>query len=74
MISFSRILFASVEVLPISRPVINQAVFLRQQKKMGLGDSIVAATAIEHDLTLVTRNTKDFTWIADLKTLNPIDS
>ncbi len=67
-------LFASVEILPISSIVIDQAVILRQQKKMGLGDSIVAATAIEHNLTLVTRNIKDFTWIADLKTLNPFDA
>jgi toxin FitB len=67
-------LFAIMEALPISSAIIDLAVSLRQQKKMGLGDSIVAATAIEHNLTLVTRNIKDFTWIADLKTLNPFDT
>ncbi len=46
-------LFAAVEILPISSMVIDQAVLLllRQQKKMGLGDSIVAATAMVNQLT-----------------------
>ena len=33
-------------------------------------DLIVAATALTHDLTLVTSNTKDFQDIADLKRIN----
>ncbi len=36
-------------------------------------DLFLAATALEHNLTLVTRNTKDFTSIPDLKLLNPWD-
>lgn len=39
---------------------------------MGLGDAIIAATALEHDLTLITRNTRDFHWIANLDLHNPI--
>jgi toxin FitB len=72
--AFLEKLFTIMETLPISNTIIDLAVSLRQQKKMGLGDSIVAATAIAHHLTLVTRNTEDFTWIADLKTLNPFDA
>ena len=34
-------------------------------------DLFLAATALEHNLTLVTRNTKDFTGIEGLKLLNP---
>jgi len=40
---------------------------------MSLSDAIIAATALEHDLTLVTRNLKDFEWIEGLKLLNPVD-
>lgn len=34
-------------------------------------DLFLAATALEHNLTLVTRNTKDFAAIPNLKLLNP---
>jgi hypothetical protein len=38
---------------------------------MPLGDALVAATALLHGLTLVTRNTPDFDWIDGLTLLNP---
>jgi predicted nucleic acid-binding protein len=38
---------------------------------MGLGDAIIAATALEYDLPLVTRNEDDFKHIAELKIINP---
>lgn len=34
-------------------------------------DLLLAATALEHNLTLITRNIKDFTSIPDLKVSNP---
>lgn len=64
--------FAAATVLPISQPVLEEAVKLRQQRKMTLGDAFIAATCLVHGLTLVTRNTKDFLWIAGLKTLDPL--
>lgn len=36
-------------------------------------DGLLAATALQHDLTLVTRNTKDFTGL-DVGLINPWDS
>ncbi len=39
--------FAASEVLPINAGVISKAVSLRQSRKMSLGDSLVAATAME---------------------------
>jgi predicted nucleic acid-binding protein len=51
--------------------VIEQAVKLRQQKKMTLGDAIIAATALEYDIPLVTRNETDFKHIAGLELRNP---
>ena len=45
---------------------------LRQQKKMSIGDSIVASTALLRGLALVTANTKDFQWIPELELLNPM--
>jgi predicted nucleic acid-binding protein len=60
-------------ILPISQPVIEQAVKLRQIQKMSLGDAIIAATALSYNYQLVTRNIKDFQWIEGLKLLNPFE-
>lgn len=63
--------FALTTVLPISDEVIDRAIALRQRRKMGLGDALIAATALAHGLTLVTRNVKDFRWIDGLDLLDP---
>jgi len=59
-------------IVPISDEIIERAIQLRQQRKMSLGDAIIAATALEYDLTLVTANTKDFNWITSLNITNPL--
>lgn len=61
------------EVLPISQAVLIRAVALRQQRRMTLGDAIIAGTALVYNLTLVTRNVDDFRWITDLSLLNPLE-
>ncbi|GHT62674.1 motility twitching protein PilT [Bacteroidia bacterium] len=58
-------------ILPIHQPVVEKTVLIRQQKKIGLGDAIIAATALIHNLTLVTRNVSDFKSIENLRILNP---
>ena len=63
--------FAQARVLPLSQPVLEMAVRLRQAKNIKLGDSLIAATALLYDLTLVTRNTTDFGGIANLRVVNP---
>jgi toxin FitB len=39
---------------------------------MSLGDALIAATALAHQLTLVTHNTKDFEWVTGLALLDPL--
>jgi predicted nucleic acid-binding protein len=65
-------LFGILPILDIDRPILDRAVSLRQQRRMSLGDAIIAATALVHDKTLVTRNTSDFRWIPDLRLLDPL--
>ena len=65
-------LFNMAKVLPMSRDIVDKAIQLRRQRKMGLADSLIAATALDYDIQLVTRNTSDFDWIEDLKLLNPM--
>ena len=43
---------------------------LRKTYRMKLGDSVVAATAIDNNSTLVTRNVRDFKKVSDLKLLD----
>ena len=65
--------FASAPILPLSQSVLEQAVVLRQQRKMTLGDALVAGTALTHGLTLATHNTSDFAWITELKLFDPLE-
>lgn len=64
--------FQEWQLLRLTRPVMKQAVLLRQTRKMRLGDSIIAATALVHGQTLVTRNVADFRWISGLGLMNPV--
>ncbi len=65
--------FGVATVLPISDTVVEMAIKLRQSRKIALGDAVIAGSALAYDLTLITRNTKDFKWIADLRLSNPFD-
>ena len=64
--------FKTARIISVSQPVLEQAVTLRQQRKMSLGDSIIAATSLLNDLTLVTANISDFRWIDNIKLKNPL--
>ncbi|MBS3947748.1 MAG: type II toxin-antitoxin system VapC family toxin [Dethiobacter sp.] len=64
--------FQVSEVIPLSEPIVKQAVALRQRQRMSLGDSIVAATALAYGRPLATRNVEDFVWIEELTVLDPL--
>jgi len=67
-------LFQHVKVYPVSSSIIDLAIYLRQTRKMSLGDAIIAATALEYRQTLVTRNVRDFDWLEGLKVIDPLSS
>ena len=56
---------------PLGDEVIELAIQLRQQKKMKLGDAIIAATAHAYHIPLVTRNEDDFKHIPGQDLRNP---
>jgi predicted nucleic acid-binding protein len=64
--------FIAAPVLQISIDILDRATYLRQQRKIGLGDALIGATALVHDLQLLTANTADFRWIPDLRISNPV--
>jgi predicted nucleic acid-binding protein len=50
-----------------------QTIDLRKHKKTKLPDAIIAATALVHGFTIISRNTKDFQPVAGLACINPYD-
>jgi predicted nucleic acid-binding protein len=64
-----------IRVFPVTKAIADRWAILSalaQRKGITLAnfDGLIAATALEHDLTLVTRNVKDFAGI-ELSLLNP---
>lgn len=64
-------LFALLGILPVTPAVIGRAVALRQQRRLSLGDALIAATALEFGLDLATRNVADFAPIGGLQVFDP---
>lgn len=65
---------ARMQVLPLTPAVEERAIALRQERKMGLADAVIAATALTHGRTLVTRNVDDFKHVNGLKLENPFEA
>jgi predicted nucleic acid-binding protein len=61
------------EIIGINKSIMDQAILIRKSSKIRLPDAIIAATAIVHNLTLISRNTKDFIHINGLQLINPYD-
>ena len=64
-------------ILPVTQPIAERWGALDGQRQLAgrpldTADGLIAATALEHNLTLVTRNTKDFARLG-VKLLNPWD-
>jgi predicted nucleic acid-binding protein len=65
--------FNASGLLEISKEILDEAVKLRQKRKMTIADSIIAGTALKHNLTLATRNIRDFKNIKELKLFDPFE-
>jgi hypothetical protein len=59
-----------MRILPVSKEVALAWGIIAAGRTRGVADALIAATAIVHDLTLVTRNTRDFDDLP-LKLFNP---
>src|ERR1700722_8616589 len=58
--NYFRNIFDLVGIIPPSREIFDKAIEIRRNYKLSLGDSIVGATALVQNLTIYTRNMKDF--------------
>jgi predicted nucleic acid-binding protein len=66
-------LIEDTTVFYLDRAICTQTILIRRKHSIKLPDAIIAATAITHRLTLVTRNTSDFKGIDKLVVVNPFE-
>jgi predicted nucleic acid-binding protein len=59
------------EVIELNKSIIDQTILLRKKYKIKLLDALIAATAMVHNLVLLSHNTKDFAGIIGLSILDP---
>lgn len=59
--------------LDVSRDIVLKTAEIRRQKKTKTPDALIAATALQHGLILVSRNEKDFKHLP-LKLINPMEN
>ena len=65
-------IFVVLDAKDVSLSIIQQAIQLKQMRKMSPGDALIAATALQFNCELYTRNVSDFNWITGLSVVNPI--
>jgi predicted nucleic acid-binding protein len=65
-------LLDNLEIVYLSPNCYELAIALKQQRKMSLGDALIAATCLEHRKIIATRNIADFNWIDNLEVINPL--
>jgi predicted nucleic acid-binding protein len=57
-------------VFDLTEDITLRTIALRRSRRIKIPDAIIAATALEYDLTLITHNTSDFQGIPNLKLLD----
>jgi toxin FitB len=70
--TFFRRYFTGIKSLPLTNDIVEKAIDIRQTKKVKLGDAIIAATALVHNLELYTHNVADFKSISGLVVIDPV--
>jgi predicted nucleic acid-binding protein len=58
-------------ILPLDEAIAERAAVLQAERSRPSNDALIGATALVHDLVLVTRNVRDFDGIVDLQLVDP---
>lgn len=65
-------LIAIAEVIPlVDSAIVERTILARRETKIKLPDAVIAAAALVRNLTVVSRNVKDFSRVEGLKCVNP---
>lgn len=65
------VLLSAFSELPVERSIAERAGRLRRDKGLRMPDALIAATALDHGLSLMTRNKKDFKGVRGLRLVEP---
>lgn len=57
-------------IISLNDHIVEKVINVRQNRKMKLPDAIIAATSMQHNMELVTHNTKDFKEL-DINIIDP---
>ena len=60
-------------IIGINDNIIEKTIEIRKHCRIKLPDAIIAASALVHNLTLLTRNIDDFRNVENLRVINPHD-
>ncbi len=66
--------FDFIPTITPNRVIFDKAIAFRKKYNMKLGDCLIAATVAVRNLTLITRNVRDFESITEIKWRNPFVS
>ena len=65
-------LLSVLQQIELNPGIVETTIALRQQRKIKIPDAIIAATALQLSLPLVTHNFQDFQWITELELIDPL--
>jgi len=71
-VKFQEFIDAAI-VHELSDDIVDRTIEIRKHQKTKLPDAVIAATALLNELTIITRNTKDFIRMEGLEMLNPYE-
>ncbi|MEW5819233.1 MAG: type II toxin-antitoxin system VapC family toxin [Cyanobacteriota bacterium] len=69
----TKIFLSNASVININDNIVDATIDVMRKNKLDLADAIIAVTAMNNNLTLVTRNTKDFNKVDSLDIYNPFN-
>lgn len=69
----TRLLLSGLNEIELTSEIAERTIQLRKHYRIKLPDAVIAATALESKLTLVTRNERDFEKIPSIQLLNPFE-
>ena len=68
-----RDMLSIANIFTISDEITEKVIDIKKEYNIKVPDAIIAATAIENNFTLISRNVNDFNRIVGLKNMNPFE-
>ncbi|HVS90941.1 MAG TPA: type II toxin-antitoxin system VapC family toxin [Mucilaginibacter sp.] len=70
--SYFQDIFRLIPIILPSQAIFDAAIIFRKMHKLSLGDSLIAGTAMVHNLTIYTKNFSDFKKLTGIDCIDPV--